>query len=86
MDAQQETEEEQPSTSKDRSQGKALPQQAEASQIPVFQTPLNEERGRKRDREEPTPPSVSTQQAEAKRQRIDPEAEEEHISEERRQS
>jgi len=86
MDVQQETEAEQPNTSKDQSQGQAPLQQSEASQLPVLQTPLNEERGKKRDREETTPPSGSTQQPEAKRQRIDPQAEEEHISEERRQS
>ena len=86
MDVQQETEAGQPNTSKDQSQGQAPLQQAEAPQIPVLQTPLNEERGEKRDREEVTPPSGSTQQPEAKRPRIDPETEEEDISEERAES
>ena len=81
MDVEQETVTEQPTTSKVQGQGQAPPQQAEASQIPALQTPLNEERGKKRDREETTPPSGSAQQPEAKRQRIDPQVEEE-ISEE----
>lgn len=49
--------------------------------MPTLQTPVNEERGKKRDREETTPASGSTQQPEAKRQRVDPQVEEE-ISEE----
>lgn len=46
-----------------------------------METPVNEERGKKRDREETTPASGSTQQPESKRQRVDPQVEEE-ISEE----
>ena len=86
MDEQQETEAGQPSTSTDQTQGKAPSQQTGPPQIPVLQTPLNEERGKKRDREEVTPPSGSTQQPEAKRPIIDPETEEEDISEERAES
>jgi len=72
---------EQPTTSKEQSQGQAPPLQTEAPQIPTLQTPLNEERSKKRDREETTPTSGSTEPPQAKRQRIDPQIEEE-ISEE----
>lgn len=51
-----------------------------------MQTPPNDERGEKRDREEVTPPTGSSQQPEAKRPRIDPETEEGDISEERAES
>lgn len=60
VDVEQETMTEQPTTSKEQSQGKAPPPQTEAPQIPTLQTPLNEERGKKRDREETTPASGST--------------------------
>ena len=46
-----------------------------------MQTLLNEEKGRKRDREEDTPISGTTEQPEAKRQRVDPLPEEEVIEE-----
>ena len=45
--------------------------------MPPLQTPVNEERGKKRDREEFTPASGSTQQPGGKRQRVDPPFEEE---------
>ena len=81
MDEQQEVETGQPSTSKDQQSEQAPPQKTEQTQIPVLQTPLNDERGKKRDREEVTPPTGSSQQPEAKRPRIDPETEEGDISE-----
>jgi len=65
----------------EKTQEQAPPQQTEALQVSALQTPANEERGRKRDWEDSTPASGSTQQPEAKRQRVDPPAEEE-ISEE----
>lgn len=46
-----------------------------------MQTPLNEEKGRKRDREEDTPISGPAEQLEEKRQRVDPLPEEEVIDE-----
>jgi len=46
-----------------------------------LQTPLNEEKGRKRDREEDTPVSGPAEQPETKRQRVDPLPEEEVIEE-----
>ena len=51
MDEQQETETGQPSTSKDQQSGQAPPLQTKQTQNPVLQTPLNDERGKKRDKE-----------------------------------
>ena len=56
-------------------------QQIEALQVPALQTPAHEERGRKRDRDDSTLASGSTQQLEAKRQKVDSPMEEE-VSEE----
>jgi len=81
IDTEQETMIEQPTTSKEQGQGQAPPLQTKAPQIPALQTPLNEERSKKRDREETTPRSGSKEPPQAKRQRIDPQIEEE-ISEE----
>lgn len=81
MDTEQGMVTKQPTPSKEQTQEKTPPQQTEALQIPVLQTPANEERGKKRDREETTPPSGSSQQPEAKRQRIDPQVEEENNEE-----
>jgi len=67
----------QPTTSKEQDQGQAPPLQTEVPQVPALQTPLNEERSKKQDKEETTPASGSTQQPQAKRQRIDPQVEEE---------
>jgi len=58
----------------------AQPQQI-MSNPPVLQTPLNEERNPKRDREEATPSSRPTNQTFAKRQRLNPYAKEEFIEE-----
>jgi hypothetical protein len=76
MDEHQESEIGQASTTEDQQTTQAPPLQTEQ-----LQTPLNTERGKKRDREEVTPPAGSVQQPEAKRPRTDPEAEGE-ISEE----
>jgi len=43
----------------------------------MLQTPINEERGRKRDRQEETPLTTSASQQEEKRQRLNPFSEEE---------
>ena len=69
---EQEIMEEQPTTSKEHSQGQAPSLQTQAPEVPTLQTPLPEERSKKRDREETTPTSGSTGQQEAKRQRVDP--------------
>jgi len=81
MDEHQETEIGQSSATKDQQSAQDPPLQTEQIQNPVLQTPLNNERGKKRDREEITPPTGSVQQPETKRPRTDPEAEGE-ISEE----
>lgn len=57
------------------------PVQTKAPEIPALQTPLNEEKGKKRDREEATPISVPAEQLGAKRQRLNPLFEEEIIEE-----
>ena len=44
---------------------------------PVLQTPINEERGRKRDRQEETPLTTSASQQGEKRKRLNPFSEEE---------
>jgi len=66
-----------PATSMEQSQEQVPPQQTEAPQVPTLQTPSHEERGRKRDQEDSTPTSGSTQQPEAKRKRVDSPFEEE---------
>ena len=50
--------------------------QTEVPQIPILQTPLNEERSKKRDQEETTLMTGSTEPPQAKRQRIDPQVKE----------
>lgn len=69
MDTEQMTTE-LPTTSMGQSQEQAPPQQTEAPQIPVLQTPAHEERGRKHDREDSTPASGSTQQPESKSKKL----------------
>ena len=71
----------QPASSKEQGQGKIPPVQTKAPEIPALQTPLNEERGRKRDKEEATPVSGPAEQPGEKRQRINPLSEEEIIEE-----
>jgi len=52
--------------------------------LPALQTPLNEERNKKRDRKTTTPISGPTEQPGAKRQRLNPLSEEEIIEETRK--
>jgi len=51
--------------------------QEAAVEIPVLQTPTNEERIKKRDRQEETPLTASTDQPGEKQQRLNPFSEEE---------
>jgi len=62
-------------------QEKIPPVQTKAPEIPALQTPLNEEKGKKRDREETTPISGPAEQPGAKRKRLNPLSEEEIIEE-----
>ena len=62
-------------------QGKIPSVQTKAPEIPALKTPLNEEKGKKRDREESTPISGPAEQPGAKRQRLNPLSEEEIIEE-----
>jgi len=55
--------------------------QSKAPEILALQTPLNEEKGKKRDREEATPISGPTEQPGTKRQRLTPLSEEEIFEE-----
>lgn len=59
-------------TSQKQSQGKIPPAQTKAIEIPALQTPLNEEKGKKRDREEGTPISGPTEQPGEKRKILNP--------------
>lgn len=63
-------------TSKEQGQGQVPPAQTKTPEVPVLQTPLNEERGKKRDREEDTPISGPAKQPREKRQRLNPYSEE----------
>jgi len=71
----------QPGGSKEQEQVKIPPAQSKAAEIPALQTPLNEEKSKKRDREEATPISGPAEQPGAKRQRLNPLSEEEIIEE-----
>lgn len=71
----------QPGGSKEQEQVQIPPTQTIAPKIPVLQTPLNEERSKKRDREDPTPISGPAEQPGAKRQRLNPLSEDEIIEE-----
>jgi len=68
-------------TSKEQSQEKVSQDQAKTAEILALQTRLNEERGKKREREEATPISGPAEQLGAKRQRLDPLSEEEIVEE-----
>ena len=48
----------QPATAKEQGQGQDPPAQTKAPEIPILQTPLNDERGKKRDRQEDTSTAV----------------------------
>lgn len=73
----QETMADQPVSIDEQSQGQDPSTQTKVTEIPVLQTPLNEERAKKRDRLEETPPGTSTEQQGEKRQRLNPFSEEE---------
>jgi len=60
-----------------QNQGQGPSTQTKAPEIPVIQTPLNEERAKKRDRQEETPIGVSVEQQGEKRRRLNPYLEEE---------
>jgi len=62
----------QPATSKEQGQGQAPRAQTKAPEIPMLQTPLNEERGKKRERQEDTPISGPHEKPGEKRQRLNP--------------
>lgn len=55
--------------------------QTKAAKVPPLQTPLNEEKGKNRDREDPTPMSVPAKQLGAKRRRLNRHSEEEIFEE-----
>ena len=74
---QQEIMAEWPVSTDEKSQGQDPSTQAKVMEIPVLQTPLNEERAKKRDRQEETPTGTSTDQQGEKRQRLNPFSEEE---------
>jgi len=74
---QQEEMAEQPTSTDQQTQGQAPPMQEATVEIPVLQTPANEERIKKRDRQEETPLTASTDQPGEKRQRLNPFSEEE---------
>lgn len=67
--------------SKEQGQGQGPSTQIKAPEIPALQTPLNEERGKKRDRQEDTPISGPAEQPGEKRQRLNPYSEEELLEE-----
>jgi len=55
----------------EQQQEQTPPPQTEPPVAPVLQTPAHEERGKKREKEESTPVSGSSQKPESKRQRVD---------------
>lgn len=73
----QSTMEEKSSSNPEKGQEQSPSTQTKAPEIPVMQTPHNEERGKKRDRTDDTPTGTSTDQQGEKRQRLNPYAEEE---------
>lgn len=67
--------------SKEQGQMPTTLAQTNVAETPVLQTPLNEERNKKTDRETTTPTSGPTGQLGAKRQRLNPLSEEEIVKE-----
>lgn len=65
-----------PASTDEQSQGKHPSTQAKAAKIPVLQTPANEERAKKSDRQQETLLGTSTEQQGEKRQRLNPFSEE----------
>jgi len=74
---QQEEMAEAPGPTEQQIQEKVPQTQQTAVETPVLQTPINEERGRKRDRQEETPLTTLASQQGEKRQRLNPFSEEE---------
>ena len=66
-----------PGPNDEQMEEKEAPVQNVTVDTSALQTPINEERGKKRDREEHTPLSTATSQQGEKRQRLDPFSEEE---------
>ena len=62
---------EQPQTSKAQGQVQ-VPPQTNPVEMPNLQTPLNIEKGKKREAEGPTPPKESSKHPQAKRQKLNP--------------
>jgi len=74
---QQDTMEDLPVSAEEQSQEQGPSTQTKAVEIHVLQTPLNEERAKKRDRHEETPTGVSVEQQGEKRQILKPYSREE---------
>ena len=68
-------------TSQKQAQTQARPTQVNIGEPPILQTPLDEERNKKRNREVATPASGPSEQPGAKRKRLNPLLEEEFIEE-----
>jgi len=64
-------------TSQGQTQKQAHPSQVNMGEPPIFQTPLNEEKNKKRDMEVATPASGPSKQPAAKRHMLNPHSEEE---------
>jgi len=69
----------QPVSTDEKSQGQDPSAQTNVTEILVLQTPLNEERVKKRDRQKETPSGTCTDQQGEKRQRLNPFSEEEML-------
>ena len=70
-----------PETFQKRAQTQAQQTQVNIGESPILETPLNEERKKKRDREVATPASGPSDQPRAKRHRLNPHSEEEFFEE-----
>ena len=62
----------QPETSKEQGQGKIPPTHISELEISILQTPLNIEKGEKREAETTTPIGGSSEQQDVKRQKLTP--------------
>jgi len=71
----------QPETFKEPAHIHTPPTQVNVGEPPILQTPLNEEKNKKRDREVDTPASEPSEQPNAKSHRLDPLSEEEFFKE-----
>ena len=72
---------EQPETSKEQCQGQIPPTQISEPEISILQTPLNIEKGKKREVETTTPIGGSSEQQDVKRQKLTPLPEDESFQE-----